>query len=150
MRRALLGLVLTFSLLGWGKTPAFAESGTDRLVQKGVNAQKMGNYGEAFQWFQLAANAGSAEGQYRVGYCYLTGQGVRLDEELAVKWLHRAADQGDARSEFNLGNCYEKGWGVLLSLDDAKKWYQAAAQQGFKAAENALKRLAASSAPDGN
>jgi TPR repeat protein len=142
MKRVLLGLVVTFGLLGFGKTPAFAESSADRLLQKGVNAQKMGKYGEAFQWFQLAANAGSADGQYRVGYCYLTGQGVRLDEEQAAKWLRKGADQGDARSEFNLGSCYEKGWGVLLNLDEAKKWYQAASQQGFKAADSALKRLA--------
>jgi TPR repeat protein len=141
MKRVLLGLVLTFSLLGLGKTLVFAESDTDRLLQKGVNAQKMGKYGEAFQWFHIAADAGSAQGQYRVGYCYLTGQGVRLDEEKAAKWLRKGADQGDARSEFNLGSCYENGWGVLLSLEDAKKWYQAAAKQGFKGAESALKRL---------
>ncbi len=127
--------------MGLGKTVVFAGSGTDGMLQKGLDAQKMGKYGEAFQWFRIAAEAGSAEGEYHAGYCCLTGQGVRLDEEQAAKWFHKAADQGEPRSEFLLGSCYENGWGVPLNLDEAKKYYQAAAQLGFKGAENALNHL---------
>ncbi len=127
-KKALLGLALAFSLWGWGESTVFAQTRADGLIQKGLMAQKMGKDGEAFQWFQLAAGAGSAEGQYHVGYCYLTGQGVRLDEEQAAKWFRKGADQGEARCEFNLGSCYENGWGVLLNLDEAKNWYQADSQ----------------------
>ncbi len=148
MKRALLGLVLALSLLGSGKNAAFAQSGVNGILQKGLDAQKMGKYGKAFQWFRIAAEAGNSEAQYHLGYCYLTGQGVRVDEQLAVKWFRKSSDQGDSRSEFHLGSCYENGWGVALNLGEAKKYYQTALQQGFIGAENALKRLASITAAE--
>jgi uncharacterized protein len=145
-KRVLLTLGLALSLLGLGKTGAFAQSPSDLIVQKGLDAQKMGKYGKAYQWFRIAAEAGNVDGEYHAGYCCLAGEGVRLDEEQAVKWFQKAVDQGDERSEFFLGSCYENGWGVNLKLEEAKRWYQTSLDHGFKGAENALKRLAAISA----
>lgn len=134
-------LVLTIALFGFGKTIVFAQNGMNGDVQKGLAAQNMGNYGDAFQYFQSAADRGNAEGQYHLGYLYLSGQGVTADVDQAVKWFRMGADQGDARCEYYLGSCYENGWGVSKDIDEAKKWYQSASQQGFQGAENSLNRL---------
>ncbi len=147
-KRVVLRLGLALILLVLGKTGAFGQSPSDPIVQKGLDAQKMGKYGKAYQWFRTAAEAGNIDGQYHAGYCCLTGEGVRLDEEQAVKWFRKATDQGDARSEFYLGSCYENGWGVDLKLGEAKRWYQTALNHGFKGAENALKRLESISASE--
>ena len=149
-KRVLLTLLLALSLVGLGKTGAFAQSPSDLIVQKGLDAQKMGKYGKAYQWFRMAAEEGNVDGEYHAGYCCLAGEGVRLDEEQAVKWFREAVNQGDARSEFYLGSCYENGWGVDLKLGEAKRWYQTALHHDFKGAENALKRLESITAAEGD
>lgn len=140
MGKTLWALALISVFFGFGET-VFAQDGANGSIQKGLIAQNLGNYGEAFQWFQRAADAGNADGQYHLGYLYLSGQGVTSDASQAVKCFRMGAAQGNARCEFYLGSCYENGWGVSKDLDEAKKWYQSASQQGFNGAENSLNRL---------
>jgi len=46
-----------------------------------------------------AANKGSTDAQYSVGWCYYTGTGVSEDNQQALYWCERAASNGnyDAR-----------------------------------------------------
>lgn len=47
-----------------------------------------------------AAEAGFAEAQAQLGLCYLMGQGVKQDEEEALRWSLAAAEQGHAWAQY--------------------------------------------------
>ena len=95
-------------------------------------ARKMADYSGAYQYFKIAAEKGNARAQYDLGYCYLSGLGVKQDESEGAKWLQKSAAQGDPQAQYVLGSCYENGWGVEEVSAKAKGSYQNAAGQGFK------------------
>jgi len=134
-------LFCAMGLVGLVSTVAFAQTESDRIVQRGLEFQKLGKDGDAFRLFQMAADMGNAQGQYRVGYCYFSGQGTRLDQVQARQWFLKAASQGDGRSEKYLGNIYENGWGVAADADAAKTWYHNALEHGCPSAKTDLDRL---------
>ena len=43
------------------------------------------NYNDAFYWYHKAADAGSVEGIYRLGYSYETGSGCSMDKNAALE-----------------------------------------------------------------
>lgn len=47
-----------------------------------------------FNEFMAKAEKGDAEAQFNVGYCYMRGAGVPLDEAKAAVWYRKAAEQG--------------------------------------------------------
>jgi TPR repeat protein len=47
-----------------------------------------------FNEFMAKAEKGDAEAQFNVGYCYMRGAGVPLDEAQAAVWYRKAAEQG--------------------------------------------------------
>jgi len=49
---------------------------------------------EAIKFFKLAAEKGSAEGQFELGMLFAYGHGCARDEPKARRWLNRAAQQG--------------------------------------------------------
>ena len=51
---------------------------------------------EAVQWYQKAAQAGSAPAMCDLGVCYERGEGVEQNLEKAVELNRRAAERGDA------------------------------------------------------
>ena len=77
----------------------------------------------------------TAEGQYRLGLKYDSGDGVPQDYEEAVKWYRLAADQCHVMAQFNLGSMYDHGQGVLQDYVEAMKWYRLAADQGYAKAQ---------------
>jgi len=48
----------------------------------------------AAYWFELAAKQDYADAMHWLGRCYLEGQGVTKDENLAMMWLAKAAAYG--------------------------------------------------------
>ena len=56
------------------------------------------------KWYRKAAEQGDAEAQYKLGGCYLDGEGVARDKTEALKWWRKAAEQGheEARSFFEV------------------------------------------------
>ena len=77
------------------------------------------------------AEAGDAEAQSSLGFCYQHGQGVPRDKAEAVKWYCLAAEQGFAKAQHSLGGCYAYGFGVEKDNAEAAKWYRLAAEQGM-------------------
>ena len=47
----------------------------------------------ALRYYQMAANAGDAEAQTKMGWLFEQGLGVGKDISEAVKWYERAADR---------------------------------------------------------
>lgn len=80
--------------------------------------------------FRQAADKGYAASQYRLGYCYESGQGVEQDFSVANQWYERAADQGHVDAQYKLGHSYRVGRGVEIDLAAALRWYKMAAENG--------------------
>ncbi|MEI6083553.1 MAG: hypothetical protein WCS70_04555 [Verrucomicrobiota bacterium] len=81
------------------------------------------------------AEAGDAEAQADLAYCYANGQGVTKDDAETVNWSRKAAEQGNARGQNTLGCCYLHGEGVLEDHAEAVKWLRKAAEQGLAKAQ---------------
>ena len=102
------------------------------------NNGKTKDYAMTVKWARKAAELGNSLGQFRLGYCYKSGQGVTQDYAEAVKWYRKSAEQGYDWAQNNLGWCYEKGLGVAQDYAEAVKLYRKAADQGHALAQNNL------------
>ena len=49
---------------------------------------------------------GYAPAQYNMGMMYVTGKGIPVDNEAALKWYLLAAIQGDVAAQYNVGAMY--------------------------------------------
>ena len=49
-----------------------------------------GNYTEAVKWYRKAAEQGNADAQYKLGYCYENGKGVKQSFSEASKWYEKS------------------------------------------------------------
>jgi TPR repeat protein len=78
--------------------------------------------------------AGDAAAQLALGRAYQDGNGVPLNDELAVQWYRKAAEQGNATAQNNLGIMYRSGSGVEKSKEEAVNWYRRAALKGYASA----------------
>jgi uncharacterized protein len=96
------------------------------------------NYREALKWFGVAAQKGSARGQYAVGLFHLYGYGVPINANEAAKWLGRAAEQNHAKAQELLAQCFYRGEGVIQDYVIAVKWALRAAEQGLFHAQHNL------------
>ncbi|MBV9785836.1 MAG: sel1 repeat family protein [Acidisphaera sp.] len=101
----------------------------------GVQDFTTGQYAEALQEWEGAANAGDARAALFIGGMYDTGQGVTQDYAQALDWYRRAADGGSAAGMFNVAVMYDAGRGVAQDPAEAAHWYASAAEKGFGRAE---------------
>ena len=79
---------------------------------------------------EAAANQGSSDAQYQLGYMYSEGLGVTRDYTESIRWYRKAADNGDADAIFCLANKYYNGQGVTQDYDKALELYHKAADKG--------------------
>ena len=96
---------------------------------------KTKDYSLAVKWARKAAELGNSRGQFRLGYCYYSGEGVTQDYAEATKWFRKAADQGYVYAQYNLGLCYYYSRGVTQDYAEATKWWRKAADQGHSIAQ---------------
>jgi len=83
---------------------------------------------EALRLIQQAADAGSAEGNHRLGLINAQGlAGVPRNEAKAVELFEKAAAAGHTRARINLGILYLRGQGVTRDLVQARAWLEKAA-----------------------
>ena len=78
---------------------------------------------------QTMAAQGDADSQYRLGFKYYTGKGVKQDYSEAFRWYLKAANQGHFEAQNNLGAQYDKGKGVKQHSAEASRWYHKAAER---------------------
>jgi uncharacterized protein len=88
-------------------SPAAALRHALRLADEGERTS-------AFPLFARAARAGIAEGEYRVGRCYLEGSGVPVGRIDGLHWLTRAAIQGHIEAQWQLAVLYLQGVGTSI------------------------------------
>ncbi len=97
MKKTVL-FVLVLCLCFAAFSPAFAETAVteapaaEELYQAGRDAVDAGDYGKAKEYFQLAADAGNAEGWRGIGNLYADGLGV---EQSYYEWQDRISVLND-------------------------------------------------------
>ncbi|BBM88728.1 hypothetical protein COTS27_00413 [Spirochaetota bacterium] len=96
------------------------------------------NYTSALLWCKKAAERGSTEASYNLGWIYRNAENVEKDIQQAVFWYRKAAELGHAGAQNNLGVMYLQGNGVAQDKKQAAKWYEKAATQGNVVAQNNL------------
>ena len=98
--------------------------------EEGLDAYKRKDYATAFKEWMPLAKEGNKFAQFKLGWLYRVGSGVRLDVKEAVRWWRKAAEQGHASAQSNLAFMYLSGRGVLQDKKVAAKWYRKAAELG--------------------
>ena len=63
-------------------------------VSDAINAMRAGNFAEAYCVLKPYAESGDAEAQYNIGWMYLNGYGLMMNDSKALEWWRRASDQG--------------------------------------------------------
>ena len=107
---------------------------------------------------EKTAKDGDTRAQYETGNAYLSGNGVKKDNETASEWylkamaaghegakekfytfyskqLEKRAKNGDSEAQYQTGNGYFDGYVVKKDNNTAAKWYQLAMKQGHEAAK---------------
>ena len=98
------------------------------------------NYAEAARWRSRPPRWATATAHV-LGWCYLTGNGVRRDPALAAKWYVEAARQGSAEAMYELSLMARDGVGLPKDAHDAAGWMQQAAEHGDAQAQLELARM---------
>jgi len=93
------------------------------------------NAGEAFKYYEIAANQQNKNAMYRLGRCYLNGTGTKKNESQAYHWFANAANYGDAPSQYHAGLLLLKGQGVAMNKEEGFKMLQQAAEQNNTGAQ---------------
>lgn len=70
------------------------------------------------------------DAEFKRGYAFLKGKGVKIDYQKASYWLLKAANQGSPKAQFELGDNYGKGRGVKIDFKTETKWMKKAALSG--------------------
>jgi TPR repeat protein len=87
------------------------------------------------------ASAPSTLTEYELGIKYVTGNGVKADQALAIFHMTNAANTGVAAAQQFMGMAYLLGNAVPLDNDKAAYWFSKASDQGLPAAEVRLAQL---------
>lgn len=127
MRRLLLMAIMAL--------PMCVKTACAGSYEDGEAAWKRGDYKAALKSLRLAAEQGSAAGQFRLGFAYDAGLIVPQDYAEAAKWYRLADNQGYPLAENSLGCLYREGQGVRQDYRLAVKWFRLAAEQGEDAGQ---------------
>ena len=125
-------LMLAVLLLGFQAAALAAEQ---KVRDEGSAAFQRGDYTQAFQIWESAANKGDHRAQFLLSSLYSEGKGIVKDEMMAAKWLLSSASGGFPIAQFNLGNHYYNGVGIEQSYEKAVEWWSRSARQGFAEAQ---------------
>ena len=83
-----------------------------------------------FAWWKLAADHGNAEGYYRMGLFYGTGDVVSQDYEKSRYYLELADQEDCLDATFQLGVYHQFGFGVEKDIRKALAFFERAAAEG--------------------
>lgn len=98
-----------------------------------VGAMRTGNFAVAYCIMRPLADSGDADAQYNIGWMYLNGYGLRIDDSLALEWWQKASQQGHTDASFSIGMLYSLGEGeVTKDLDKALDYYLLAMEDGHE------------------
>jgi TPR repeat protein len=113
-------------------------------VSEAINAMRAGNFAEAYCVLKPHAESGDAEAQYNIGWMYLNGYGLMMNDSLALEWWQRASDQGYIDATFSIAMLYSLGEGkVKKDMDKAIEYYLMAVEDGHEDANMIIRSMLA-------
>ena len=127
-------LVGVIAACGWMFAASAADPDAEAAMQAGLDAWQAGDMIGALRHYHVAADAGIALAQAKLGYIYDQSN----DDEKAVQWYSEAAAQQHPDGEFGLGEMYAKGEGVDQDYELAVEMYMRAAVNGHAQAQRVL------------
>lgn len=132
---------LTAGFLFVSLTAVFFDAGANAL-DDAVTAMRSGDFAEAYCIMRPLAEKGDADAQYNIGWMYMNGYGLRVNDSLALEWWQKAAAQGHSDASFSIGMLYSLGDGEISSdQDKAIDNYLVAAIDGHEDAIAILKAM---------
>lgn len=99
------------------------------------------NMKAAAEWYQTAANNGSATALANLANLYNYGAGVKKDDKKAFELNKRAAELGDGLGQVQLAYCYFDGTGTNKDANMAFYWMQKAVDNGVDGAKELLELM---------
>ena len=113
-------------------------------VSDAIDAMRAGNFAEAYCVLKPHAEAGDPEAQYNIGWMYLNGYGLAMNDRLALDWWQRASDQGYTDASFSIAMLYSLGEGqVEKNMDKAVEYYLMAVEDGHEDANMIIRSMLA-------
>lgn len=107
-----------------------------------IRASPSGGFEEARSYFERAAEAGVADGQYALSQLYAYGRGVsEASDTTARRWLHAAAVRGHDTAQVELGIWLINGRGGPSDASSGFRWLKGAAERGNAIAINRVAHL---------
>lgn len=117
-----------FVLLNLVCLTAFGQNASE-LNEQAKKFLEIQEFEQAVPILRQAAELGSAESQYNLGYSYRAGSGIEQNIEKAIFWFSKSADQGFNDGLYQMMMAYGNGDGVEQN-------YNKAFEYGLKCAEN--------------
>jgi len=111
----------------------------DLMTVAGGPDEPVTNAAPTWEVLTARAEAGEAEAQYSLGYCYHSGTPVEKDMAAAIHWYTLAAMQDHMAAQNNLGIIFMKGQGLEKDLETAYTWGLLAADNGNDALARAVR-----------
>lgn len=97
-------------------------------LDQGIQHYTAGQFPEAFELFQKAADQGVPAAMHNLSVCYINGQGVPADPAAAFRWMKAAAENGFTASFYPLACKYNTGTGTTPDQAQALLWARKAAE----------------------
>ena len=120
---------------------AFTNAAANEL-DDAVDAMRSGDFAEAYCIMRPLAEDGDADAQYNIGWMYMNGYGLRVNDSLALEWWEKASEQGHSDASFSIGMLYSLGEGeVSKNSNEAIDYYLIAADAGHEDAVAILKSM---------
>lgn len=111
-------------------------------VSDAVKSMRAGNYAEAYCVLKPYAEAGDPEAQYNIGWMYMNGYGLMMNDRLALEWWQRASVQGYIDATFSLAMAYSQGEGQLAAdMEKAIDYYLMAVEDGHEDANMIIRSM---------
>ncbi|MFV9615357.1 MAG: hypothetical protein ACNYZG_05330 [Gammaproteobacteria bacterium] len=120
--------------------PSIGVSAND--LEDAVTAMRTGDFAEAYCILRPLAERGDADAQYNIGWMYMNGYGLRVNDRLALEWWNKASDQGHTDASFSIAMLYDLGDGDVPK--DSKKaidYYLIAVKEGQEDAITILQSM---------
>jgi uncharacterized protein len=113
-------------------------------IDDAIQSMRAGNFAEAYCILKPYAERGDAEAQYNIGWMYLNGYGLAMNDKLALKWWQRASDKGHTEATFSIAMLYSLGEGqVKKDMDKAIDYYLQSIRAGHEDAGMIIRNMLA-------
>jgi TPR repeat protein len=111
-------------------------------IHDAMAAMRNGDFAEAYCILRPHADEGDADAQYNIGWMYLNGYGLAINDSLAMEWWMRASAQGHVDANFSIAMLYSLGEGhVKKDMDKAVDYYLLASEAGHEDARLIIKSM---------